>query len=621
MKYPPQTLKQIIQQTALPWFLAGLAGGFSLLAVGYFSDWYSARPALAFALACAGLVLMLIVLLKMRSMFQNQSLLAEERTALDEKVDQAYHRLEALAQIIQQFVEASDENQVIQPVLHYLVELSQADGASFVPLDEHGQPQAALSHGRLPFPKLNSWIELLATPQVRQGCRFCEKKQHDLVSKPENCPLLQGPFSESMGMVCLPVRRGEREFGVVNLFSAKPEGFDPHTLSFLNTVIEEMALGLDSVRLRRREFAALRQMQILRQQADLQTLLTGMLENARQTLEASCAMMIIPQSGDYQPALVIRQGIISAQAQAFAQGILQSVIASGEAVLLGSSAEFSADESALASRLKSVIAAPLRLPDHPIMGAILIGDQHARSFHQRQLVLLQTIAGQVALVVQNSTLMSELAYKTMIQERRRLAREIHDGLAQTLGFLKLQAAQMRGQFSKGEIERAGKSIDLIYATVSEAYQDARQAIDGLRISPAETGLTGWLEQSAQEFQELSGIPVNFQEIDVRIDLPSEIQAQLIRIVQEALSNIRKHAAASRVSLICRQLDADLVLEIHDDGRGFAPEDEPVASQHGLRGMRERADLIGADFQVISQPHQGTTVRVLLPLKDLREVLL
>ena len=93
----------------------------------------------------------------------------------------------------------------------------------------------------------------------------------------------------------------------------------------------------------------------------------------------------------------------------------------------------------------------------------------------------------------------------------------------------------------------------------------------------------------------------------------EISAQLIRIIQEALNNVRKHAHASRVIINLRKWDGDMLAEVIDDGQGFDPEDIPDIAQYGLRGMRERAELIGADFQIISQPRRGTTVRLSLPI--------
>jgi two-component system nitrate/nitrite sensor histidine kinase NarX len=325
--------------------------------------------------------------------------------------------------------------------------------------------------------------------------------------------------------------------------------------------------------------------------------------------------MLIPKTRDKISHLDLTLGDFPVQARPFIDGILQGVMASDEPVLLG---DVEGDVSSPPT-LKSLMAVPLHTPERLVMGAMVVGNCRARGFQQRQLPLLRTVAGQVALIVQNADLMAELEYNTMIQERTRLAREIHDGLAQTIGFLKLQAAQMRSYLGRGEVERAGQSADLFYSTLSEAYQDARQAIDDLRISPHECGLSGWLEQMANEFAELSGLEVTLAPVEVKVDLSSEIHAQLIRILQEALSNVRKHARASQVWIVCQEVSQDLILEVRDNGDGFSPEDVSLTSRHGLRGMRERADLIGADFQVISRIGEGTTMRLRLPLKSLEEV--
>jgi signal transduction histidine kinase len=113
---------------------------------------------------------------------------------------------------------------------------------------------------------------------------------------------------------------------------------------------------------------------------------------------------------------------------------------------------------------------------------------------------------------------------------------------------------------------------------------------------------------------MSQLDISLECMEVNSKVPSEVQAQLIRILQEALSNVRKHAVASQVWVSCFEQERDLVLEIRDDGLGFSPDDVTGHSRHGLRGMRERSELIGADFQVISRPKHGTIIRVCLPLR-------
>jgi two-component system nitrate/nitrite sensor histidine kinase NarX len=151
--------------------------------------------------------------------------------------------------------------------------------------------------------------------------------------------------------------------------------------------------------------------------------------------------------------------------------------------------------------------------------------------------------------------------------------------------------------------------------LTEAYQDTRQAIDGLRMASNKEGMSTWLRQIAADFEEYTTIQAEVVCPDNDPCLPPEVQAQLIRIVQEALSNVRKHANATQVEIACSAAGDELVLEIRDNGQGFSPVDIPGPSQHGLRGMRERADLIGAEFQVVSRPTHGATVSVHLPLEE------
>jgi two-component system nitrate/nitrite sensor histidine kinase NarX len=181
-----------------------------------------------------------------------------------------------------------------------------------------------------------------------------------------------------------------------------------------------------------------------------------------------------------------------------------------------------------------------------------------------------------------------------------------------MAYLKLQSAQMQSALRQGDLPRLEQMMKNNYQTLSEAYLDTRQAIDNLRITP-QKGLATWLENLSTDFETAAGMQIKRSFAPLSHEIMPEIEAQLIRIVQEALSNIRKHAQAQRAWVTLREWEGDLILEIGDDGRGFFPEDVPLVSQYGLRGMRERAELIGADFQIISQPHQGTLVRLRLPL--------
>ena len=593
------------------WILVGallLAGVFLLLVRPIWINSVPVPTQVLFWLVSIGELVGLLYLVRLVIRYQDRlALTQQQQQESDQRVSQAYQRLDAIFRVSQKFLDASDEREVTELVLRLSIDLVGAKGASFVPLDDHGQPLAMISQGEMPVPGIEAWMEYLATPEIRQQCGNCNS--NETINR--TCPLLHTPSLNASGIYCLPLGRDEHEFGMLNLYMPDDEPISQDTHAFLGALIDQTALALEGVRLRRRELAALRQMQIVRQKNDLNGQLYGLLDNVNQTVDSDFAMLVISQPGSVLANARLIQGDLPLQSQPFVDGVTQGVIASTQPVLLSA---VSGDETT-APTVHSLIAVPL-LSGRATLGALVAGNCHATPLNKRQLSLLQIIAGQVALVVQNADTLAELEYATIIQERTRLAREIHDGLAQTLGFLKLQASQMRNYLARGDSERARESLELYFAALSEAYQDVRQTIDGLRIEPANAGLDGWLEQTVIEFRELSGLEVDFNGASLNGVLLPEVHAQLIRIVQEALSNVRKHAQANHVWVTCHEAEDDLWLEIRDDGKGFAPEDVTRPSQHGLRGMRERADLIGADFQVISRQQGGTTIRVRLPLKGL-----
>lgn len=599
----------------MPWIAAGaiLAGflGYEILNKNWFTSLPLAAQVAFWTLALVTVLVSYLTFSRFSGLVEGQRALEARLAGEQRRTAEAYHRLEAILRVSQEFIKADDENQIVEPVMRLLVDLAGAEGAAFVPIDEHGQPQTVLSYGQTPSAIGDAWLEYLSSSPVRQRCGSCE--QREPVERPIDCPLLTGLFANAGGLICFSIRRGEREFGVMNLFLPEHGPLDPSLRIFIQTVLDETALGLEGLYLRRRELIALRQMQVLRQKSDLAGQLKGLLEGIYRTLEADFAQVTVLRSGSFQGPIDLELGDVPESARPFLAGLIQGVLLSAEPALLGDLAGDPAEEPAPRLALKSLVAAPLLSPERRVIGAVLVGNRRARGYQPRQLALLQTFAGQAVLMVQNAGLMAELEYRTMIQERARLAREIHDGLAQTIGYLKLQAGQLRSFIQRGDLDRARQTIDPFYSTLAETYQDARQAIDGLRVSPDKEGLPGWLEGLADEFGELSGLQVTVACADVPVPVPPEIQAQLIRIVQEALSNVRKHSCASQVWIDCATVDSDLVMEVRDDGQGFAPEDVTTVSRYGLRGMRERAELIGADFQVESRPQQGAVIRVRLPL--------
>lgn len=601
-------LKQISRKPWLPWAMLLVTVLILFLDMLSRQEWIGGRSTqnlilLGFFLIIGGLLIYLIFS-RMAELYDQREQLRLKNLAVELRSENTAQRLEAISRLGGGLLEASTETQITELVMPIAIELVGAVGATFVPIDENSQPLNMLPFGDVPSLTLSSWMEFLGSPETRDRCGACKQYGH-LVSE---CSLLKGSIHQTDLITCLPVRRGEREYGIINLYFDKPVQMDNSTRLFLGALVDVTALAIESVALRRKELDTLRQIQAVRQQTDLEGLLGKLLHSVIESLEADFAVLQSSSGGQHTDSIDLSIGATPIGLEDVIHSVLVNTRVSGVPTVFGKPDDYlTIEDDSL-----TIAAIPLITSEQEKIGAILIGARRSEPFNQRQMSLIHTVAIQIALAIQNQRLMRELEYHTMIAERKRLAREIHDGLAQTLGFLKLQAAQMRSSLENLDIERLRAGMELYYTTLSEAYHEARIAIDGLRIEPNEAGLYGWLETTVDEFKNDYQMNIQIRKFDLDQVLPVEIQAQLIRIVQEAFSNIRKHAQAQAVWIDCYEFAGDVLFEIHDNGIGFSPEDVRSGSQHGLRGMRERSELIGADFQVISAPNEGTTIKLRLP---------
>jgi nitrate/nitrite-specific signal transduction histidine kinase len=244
------------------------------------------------------------------------------------------------------------------------------------------------------------------------------------------------------------------------------------------------------------------------------------------------------------------------------------------------------------------------------------------SFGPEDSQLLQGVAAQAAVALENAALYSEMQDVAVLEERERLAREIHDGLAQTLGYLRLRLKTASEQVASGELVEARSILADIIQTTEEAYVDAREAIADLRSAVFDgADLVDTLDSYVEEYGLQNRIRTNLAvETETEICPPAAQGVQLIRIVQQALSNVRKHADATSVAVRLRREDHFLVLTIEDDGRGFDVHEvgRSEGRHFGLNIMRERAESLGGILEVYSGHGLGTRVIAKVPLDDWRE---
>lgn len=199
------------------------------------------------------------------------------------------------------------------------------------------------------------------------------------------------------------------------------------------------------------------------------------------------------------------------------------------------------------------------------------------------------------------------------EERGLLARELHDSIAQSLAFLKIQTQLLRDAVAKGNIAARDRSMAELDVGVRECYADVRELLVHFRTRTSDEDIEAALRTTLSKFEHQTGVATQLRMQGRGLPLPPDVQIQVLHMVQEALSNVRKHAQARQVWLQV-QRHPQWIFEVQDDGVGFDPTlPAPNASLRvGLGIMQERALGIGASVQVQSAPGQGTTVRIALP---------
>jgi signal transduction histidine kinase len=199
------------------------------------------------------------------------------------------------------------------------------------------------------------------------------------------------------------------------------------------------------------------------------------------------------------------------------------------------------------------------------------------------------------------------AANAALAERTRLAREIHDGLAQDLWYAKLKQGRLTQNDS---LDREAKTTaGEVLNAIDSALAEARQAVMAMRVDPsAASSLEEVLRSYVEDFSDRFGVRAEFEAEGTLQRLPPRTEAEVLRIVQEALNNVRRHADATVVHVRTERAGPISRISVTDNGRGFDPDAVPPRS-YGLRGMRERAELVGASLEIWSRPQDGTRITV------------
>ncbi|MEM7483137.1 MAG: GAF domain-containing sensor histidine kinase [Acidobacteriota bacterium] len=260
-------------------------------------------------------------------------------------------------------------------------------------------------------------------------------------------------------------------------------------------------------------------------------------------------------------------------------------------------------------RMHSLLAVPV-VCRGPYRGNLYLCDKLDDSFFDEDdEETLDRFAIQAAIAVDNAYFHSLAAASAISEERQRLARELHDGQAQVLAFVNTKAQAVSTFLAVGKTDDARRHLDQLAAAAREVLADVREGILGLRHGETGRSFHHALTDFVDAWMSTTSLVVEAH-IEEIPEYSPNVELQVLRILQEALANVRKHAHAERVTLHLEKHGSGFRCRVNDDGRGFDPAAASPPHRRprfGLATMRERAQAIGADLTIDSRPGEGTRV--------------
>ena len=253
-----------------------------------------------------------------------------------------------------------------------------------------------------------------------------------------------------------------------------------------------------------------------------------------------------------------------------------------------------------------------------VLGMICLAGKDRGPLTVQEQRALVSLGQQIGVGVELSRLHKQVERLATLEERDRLARELHDSLAQELGYLNVQASVTEGLLSAGKIDQARSSLLELREAARESYSGVRGEMSSLRAASMDLPLPDLLERYLSQFRQRFDLEVCVEaESEGLAQLITDAKTQVFRILQEALTNAGRHAEASKVCVRVELEEGCTCISVEDDGRGFEPGRcaRAEGTHLGLQVMRERAKSAGCELEIASQPGGGTRVSIRIPVSN------
>ena len=446
----------------------------------------------------------------------------------------------------------------------------------------------------------------------------------EVANQPRDC---QSTFVAEEGLqilVSTPLVSKGRAVGALSLGSRRPWTLLPHTLDLLAGIGRQIGMVVENAHLYReaehwaKELALLHQVSVfLSSTLNPEEIYDHVAEQSAKLVECQMTGILRWDAGRREAVAVASYGLNGGRMEDLRLSVddsrllpelvthrrsisIDNVHADGRVPALWHE-EFGA---------RSLLCVPVWGIEAPLAILVLIDREKPRRWRAGEIELVESFVNRAAIALENAYLHKQLEWAAALEERQRIAAEMHDGLAQTLSYLALKSTHASELLESGQVEGALQEHSDIQEAIERASKEVRQSIASLQESPPpRRSLQEWLAEAVGEFAR-NGDPQTSLVTGVQepVYLPADQLDQVMRVVQEALLNASRHAQAREIILHLEQMDDSLFVTVEDDGQGFDPTLLSRGGDHfGLSIMRARAARIGGYLCVESAPGQGTRV--------------
>ncbi len=473
------------------------------------------------------------------------------------------------------------------------------------------------------------------SPALRQMLR---DKQPIIFADPKNDPLIRAPLQQ-LGReaninfsATYPLLFGDEFIGRLDLWSVPSRQLSPEDDNLFIALANQTAMVIQNARLlqtlerrvadRTRELTTLYEVSAMASRTqDLHTVLSESLGRAIEAIGCEMgAIFFVEPSPAAAQAVHLRLAVYCGPEREAQTALLtlstdgalaHRMLAQNEPLLipeLGLDSQLPAPLRALGAR--ALLNTALRA-DGQTLGILALIRPSTLSFNAAEIALLASIADHLGGAIQRDYLRRRAEQAVVIEERQRLARDLHDSIAQSLYSVSLFAQAGLDSINQKSLRQSKHYLKRLGETARQALKEMRLMIFELHEAEMIDGLVSMLEKRLETVERRAGVAYELCADDLR-HLPVAVETELYRVAQEALNNMLKHSAATRVTIAIRYRHGDLVMQVKDNGKGFDPAAVAGKGGIGLASIQERAERLGGTCQISSRLGRGTTVQVTLP---------